>query len=373
MAGAERPPRPPSGERRTWAVAPDAAGVRLDVFLHERFPEVSRSALKRWVEEGRVTIDGRNPKPSRMLRAGESVTMTVPPPPPPMPIPQDIPFEIIHEDASLLIIHKPAGLVVHPGAGNESGGTLVNALLSRTERLSREAGDFRPGIVHRLDRETSGVMVIARDDDAHRRIAAQFKARMVRKEYLALAHDAPATPEGRIDAPLGRSPIDRRRHIVRHDSDGKPALTSWRAVGTIGPFAWFRCFPHTGRTHQIRVHLKSIGHPIACDHLYGREKKLTLTEAHGRKVRGAEEPVLVRHALHAFRLAFRHPVDGRPVSFEAPLPPDLRVLREASKIDRTALDAPAIEPRPEDAAHLETLPGEPPDAAPEDSDRGEDA
>jgi len=334
-------------------VEPEEAGERLDLFLHRRLPELSRSALKRLIEDGLVRIDGRAPKASRMLRAGELVELRVPPPPPPLPVPQEIPFDLLHEDASFLVIGKPAGLVVHPGAGNVTGGTLVNALLARTDRLSREAGDFRPGIVHRLDRETSGLMVIARDDDTHRRIAAQFKARMVRKEYLALAHGIPAAPEGRVAEPIGRSLTDRKRMAVRHDSGGKPAITAWRAVGTLGELTWFRCFPHTGRTHQIRVHLKSIGHPILCDFVYGRERTITLSQARGHRPQGKEAPVLARHALHALRLAFRHPEDGRPLAFEAPLPADLATLWAASRIDARALASPAPPPpAPEELARL---------------------
>ena len=338
-------------------VSPAEAGERLDVYLHRHFPAFSRSALKRWVEEERVVVGGRVVRASRMLRAGEQIQITVPPPPPPLPIPQDIPLEVLYEDSSLLVILKPAGLVVHPGAGNQHGGTLVNALLSHTETLSTEAGDFRPGIVHRLDRETSGLMVIARDDDTHRRIAAQFKARMVKKEYLALAHGHPDISEGRIDEPLGRSLVERKKMAIRPDAAGKSSLTLWRTIGTLGRFTWFRCFPHTGRTHQIRVHLKSIGHPIACDFLYGRERELTLSAARGRKPQGKEPTVLERHALHAFRLSFRHPEDGRPLQFESPLPADFRELWEASTIDSAALaseppPAPPPEELPEDARPL---------------------
>ncbi len=334
----------PGGRERTLTVEHAEAGHRLDVFLHERLPELSRSVLKRLVEQGHVRIAGRAAKPSRPLRAGETVEISIPPPPPPLPIPESFPLDVIHEDAAFLVIHKPAGLVVHPGAGNLHGGTLVNSLLAHTDQLSREAGDYRPGIVHRLDRETSGLMVIARHDDAHRRLAAQFKARMVRKEYLALAHGEPVSLEGRIEEPIGRSLVNRKRMAVRPDSGGKAALTLWRTIGSLGRFTWFRCFPHTGRTHQIRVHLKTIGHPIACDFHYGRERSLTLSEAQGRKPQGKEEPVLSRHALHAFRLEFRHPDDGQLLQFEAPLPDDLSALWERSTIDRSSLDSPAPPP-----------------------------
>lgn len=305
-------------------------GVRLDRFLQVRFPDLSRSVLQRYIADGRVSVTGKPAKPSLALRAGQSITIRIPPPPPPLPVPQDLPLEVLHEDDVFLVINKSPDMVVHPSPGVTEGGTVVNALLHHTDELSGEGGDFRPGIVHRLDRETSGLLIVARTDDAHRKIAAQFKAREVHKEYLALSHGHPKDPAGRVDLPLGRSLTQRKKMAVRVDSEGKPSVTEWRAVRRIGLFTWFHCFPETGRTHQIRLHLKAIGHPIVCDALYGREKTLTWSEVEGRRPKSGEEPILTRHALHARRIEFRHPITEALVAFEAPLPADLAALWDAA-------------------------------------------
>lgn len=312
-------------------VEPGDAGKRLDAWLHERFPEHSRSRLSRLVQEGRVRVGGQLAKPSSPVRRGASVEVCIPAPPPPLPVPEDIPLTIVHEDEHLLVLVKPAGLVVHPAPGTAEGGTLVNALLGHTDRLSEEAGHYRPGIVHRLDRETSGLIAVARSDEVHRALSDQFRARTVHKEYLALAHGIPRAPEGEVDAPIARSLHHRKRMAIRHDEAGKAARTRWRVEGTIRGFAWFRCFPETGRTHQIRVHLKSIGHPIACDALYGREKSLRRSELLGERPQAGEPPILERHALHAHRLAFRHPASGDELHFEAPLPADLAAIWELAE------------------------------------------
>lgn len=309
------------------------AGVRLDRFLQVRFPELSRSVLQRYIADARVSVTGKSAKSSLALRAGQSITIRIPPPPPPLPIPQDLPLEVLHEDDGFLVINKSPDMVVHPSPGVTEGGTVVNALLHHTDELSAEGGDFRPGIVHRLDRETSGILIVARTDDAHRKIAAQFKAREVHKEYLALSHGHPKKPAGRVDLPLGRSPTQRKKHAVRVDSEGKASLTEWRAVRRIGLLTWFHCFPETGRTHQIRLHLRAIGHPIVCDALYGREKTLTWSEVEGRRPKSGEEPILTRHALHARRIEFRHPTTEALVAFEAPLPADLAALWDAATPD----------------------------------------
>lgn len=310
----------------TFTVAAEAAGERLDHWLHLQFPALSRSALKRYIENGRVRVNGVTPKPSATLREGAAVEISIPPPPPTRPLPQEIPLEIIFEDDAILVVNKGPDMVVHPSPGQPPQGTLVNALLGRTGKLSTEGGDFRPGIVHRLDRETSGLIVIARTDAAHRQLASQFKSREVTKEYLALAHETPKQSEGLVDLPVGRSPTQRKKMTVRHDEQGKQSQTAWRVERTLGQFTWFRLFPRTGRTHQIRVHLKSLGHPIVCDALYGREKKITLSEIHGRTPKAGEAFVLDHHALHAARLSFAHPTSGESMEFQAPLPAELQLL-----------------------------------------------
>ncbi|MCA8958982.1 MAG: RluA family pseudouridine synthase [Planctomycetes bacterium] len=315
-------PEDSSGDRIVpLRVAPADEGRRLDAWLAEQLPDLSRNALKRCIDDGRVTIDGRVRKPSARLEANQRVVVDLPAPPPALPIPEDFPLTILHEDEALLVIEKPADLVVHPSPGTAAGGTLVNALLGHTDRLSREGGDYRPGIVHRLDRETSGVILIARTDAAHRNLSAQFKEREVHKEYLACVHGVPTSTEGDIDLPIARSLTDRKKMAIRHDEQGKASFTHWRLLRACGEFAWIHCFPRSGRTHQIRLHLKAIGHPILCDALYGREKRITAAELEGRKPQG--EAILTRHALHAFRIRFRHPSTGEAVMFESPLSGDL--------------------------------------------------
>lgn len=252
--------------------------------------------------------------------------MRIPPPLSPHPVPEELPLDILFEDDCILVLSKSSDMVVHPSPGTRGEGTLVNALLGQTDALSTEGGEYRPGIVHRLDRETSGLLVVARTDQAHRHLSAQFKARTVAKEYVALAHGVPKEQEGHIDLPLGRSPTQRKKMTVRHDDQGKESQTGWQVEKTLGDFTWFRLFPRTGRTHQIRVHLKNIGHPIVCDALYGREKKITISELQGRTPKAGESPILEHHALHAHRLRIAHPRDESPLEFQADLPPELQAL-----------------------------------------------
>lgn len=309
------------GDHHAFEVSEDHSGQRLDTYLHEHIPETSRSALQRMIKDGRVRLAGATAKSSTALARGQKVEIVLPPPPPIAPLPEDIPLEIVHEDEHILVINKPSDLVVHPSPdGLEAGGTLVNALLGRTSRLSLEGGTLRPGIVHRLDRETTGVMVIARTDEAHRHLAAQFKERLVKKQYLAFCHGRPKQQSGDIDAPIGRSLTQRKKMAIRHDEAARAAHTRWQVEGHVGDFTAFRCFPTSGRTHQIRLHLKSIGHPIVCDALYGREKSLSTEEVMGKKPGPA---ILTRHALHAAVLQFAHPATEQQVSFEAPLPEDM--------------------------------------------------
>jgi 23S rRNA pseudouridine1911/1915/1917 synthase len=248
------------------------------------------------------------------MRSGQQVDVTIPDPEPGQPQPEDLPLRVVYQDARLLVLDKPAGIAVHPGAGRP-GGTLVNALLHHVKDLSGVGGVLRPGIVHRLDRGTSGLMVVAKDDDAHRRLARQFAARSVEKEYLALVLGVPARREGAIDGPIGRHPVERRRMAVR--PGGRQARSSYAVEEAFDGAALLRVRIHTGRTHQVRVHLASIGHPVAGDTIYGGR----------RPTSGAALSLLDRPALHAARLAFDHPQDGRRIRLESPLPDDMvRVL-----------------------------------------------
>jgi 23S rRNA pseudouridine1911/1915/1917 synthase len=255
--------------------------------------------------------------------------VSVPAPAPAAPQPEDIPLRVVYEDAALLVIDKPTGLVVHPGAGTPAG-TLVNALVARVRDLSGVGGVLRPGIVHRLDRGTSGLLVVAKDDATHRELARQFAARSVEKEYLALVLGSPARAAGEIDKPIGRDPARRMRMSVRA-SRGRTALTSWRVVERFDGAALLRVRIHSGRTHQIRVHLASIGHAVAGDPLYGGTRTPS-----GRTAAREALASLARPALHSARLAFTHPVSHERLTLEAPLPEDLlQVLRELRAASRS--------------------------------------
>jgi 23S rRNA pseudouridine1911/1915/1917 synthase len=295
----------------------EARGLRLDVWLARRLPSLSRARLQALVGEGLVLLDGHAARPSTRLRDGQTITVHIPPAAPAVPQPEDIPLAIVHEDAHLLVIDKPAGLVVHPGAGTPSG-TLVNALLRHVRDLSGVGGVLRPGIVHRLDRGTSGLLVVAKDDETHRALARQFASRRVEKEYLALVHGAPAGRQGEIAAPIGRDPVHRKRMSARAPR-GREARTSWQIEERLDGAALLRVRIHTGRTHQIRVHLASIGHPVAGDVTYGGTRAPSCRLADAREaLRGLRRP-----ALHAARLVFTHPATGERVAFASPLPPDL--------------------------------------------------
>ena len=310
--------------RRVTVVAEgDAQGVRLDRFLALRFPDLSRARVQTLIEEGAVRVDGAAAKASLRLRSGASIDLTVPEPSPSLPQPEDLPLSVVHDDAGFLVIDKPAGLVVHPGAGASSG-TLVNALLFHVRDLSGVGGVLRPGIVHRLDKGTSGLVVIAKDDAAHRALSAQFAAREVRKEYVAVVHGVPARAEGTVDRPIGRDPVHRRRMAIDVPR-ARAARSTYAVRERLDGAALLVVRIHTGRTHQIRVHLASLGHPIAGDELYGGRRTPSCRGAAARAAFAA----FPRPALHAARLGFRHPATGDALSFESPLPADLGALLEA--------------------------------------------
>lgn len=278
-------------------------GKRLDAFLHERLPEYSRSRLQAWIRDGRVQVDGVAGKPSTSIRGGEQIAVE------PAFLPalraeaEDIPLVALYEDAGVVAIDKPAGMVVHAGAGVHSG-TVVNALLHRFSALSTLGGELRPGIVHRLDRFTSGVLLVAKTDAAHQDLALQFSSRTVEKTYLALV-EGTMTGAGHIEKPITRDPGNRARMTARL-STGRHAITDWKATEHFRDFSFLEIRIGTGRTHQIRAHMASLGHPIAGDRLYG-----------------AKTSLWNRYFLHAHRLVFRSPATGERVLVESPLTPDL--------------------------------------------------
>jgi 23S rRNA pseudouridine1911/1915/1917 synthase len=294
-----------------------AKGQRLDRWLAGRLPGLSRSRIQALIESGDVRLDGDSVLASRRLRPGQAVSVHVPPPAPAIPRPEDIPLRIVHEDEHLLIVDKPAGLVVHPGAGTPTG-TMVNALLHLLPDLSGVGGVLRPGIVHRLDKGTSGLMVVAKDDVTHRALARQFASRTVVKEYSAIVLGVPRPVAGVVDRPIGRDPVRRQRMSVR-SRRGRPAVTRYAVVEALDGAALLRVRIETGRTHQIRVHLAALGHPVAGDETYGGRRAPASRRAGSRQALLA----LARPALHAAHLAFTHPASGRRMAFESPLPADM--------------------------------------------------
>ncbi len=293
----------------------ECAGLRLDAALARLFPEHSRSRLQGWIKQGLVLVEGTPADAKRKVWGGEHVTLAVPPAPGDEEVAEDIPLPIVFEDAALIVIDKPAGLVVHPGHGNERG-TLMNALLHHAPMLAEVP---RAGIVHRLDKDTSGLMVVAKTLTAQTHLVRQLAAREVQRHYLALVHGRlPA--DGVIDAPIGRHPVQRiKMAIVK---SGKPARTHYRLRERFAHATLIECRLETGRTHQIRVHLASIGHPLVGDPVYGKKKS-----------GDARLDAFPRQALHAFRLALRHPETAREMGWESPLPADFATLLETLRND----------------------------------------
>jgi 23S rRNA pseudouridine1911/1915/1917 synthase len=312
-----------STEQRMELLAGDEAGERLDTWLAARL-DVSRSRAAQLIEEGRVTLNGAVPKKRDRPAPGDRVEVRIPPPEPSRLTPEAIPLAIVHQDEDLLVIDKPPGLVVHPAPGNPTG-TLVNALLHAVGDLSGIGGVLRPGIVHRLDKDTSGLMVVAKHDEAHRILSAELKARRIRRAYLAAAWGHLPHDEVPVDAPIGRHPTERKRMAVV--PDGRPARTRffrlerWRAAELV------RAELDTGRTHQIRVHLLHLGHPVVGDRTYAPERHRGFGGPERAWAAGLAKRV-PRQFLHAAELRFTHPRTGAPMRFESPLPPDLAAAAE---------------------------------------------
>ncbi len=304
--------RPDAPARLALAVPPSLAGLRLDQALARLLPGHSRSRLKGWIDAGRVAVDGEAAPPRRRLAGGERIDVEAPDAEPIADEPQAMDLAIVHEDASVIVVDKPAGLVVHPGAGNRDG-TLLNALLHRDPGLAAVA---RAGIVHRLDKDTSGLMVVARTPEAQTDLVRQLAARTVKREYLALAQGDIAKPVT-IDARIGRHPTRRTEMAVVER--GREARTHVAPVERFGTATLVRCALDTGRTHQIRVHLAAVGHPIVGDPAYGSRRAAPGVPAFGRQ------------ALHAQRLVFTHPATRRERAFESPLPADFAALLDAMR------------------------------------------
>jgi 23S rRNA pseudouridine1911/1915/1917 synthase len=290
--------------------APTDAGQRLDAYVHARLPEYSRSRIQQWIESGAIRVNGASQKRSYQLHGAEQIQVEPAEAAPLHAVPEDLPLQILYEDDAVIAVDKPAGMVVHAGAGVHAG-TLVNALLHRFQNLSGVGGALRPGIVHRLDRFTSGVLLVARDDAAHRHLAAQFESRGVEKIYLALVHGQVKAERGRIESPIARDPA-RRIRMTSRLARGRSALTEYRVLRRFEKFTLLEVRIGTGRTHQIRVHLSSLKHPVAGDKLYG-----------------APAGTLGRNFLHAHRITFTSPASGERVTVASPLPDELQRYLDA--------------------------------------------
>jgi 23S rRNA pseudouridine1911/1915/1917 synthase len=291
-------------------------GERLDVYLREKFPAVSRGMMQRLIDQGHIRVNGKTVKPTHAPRAGEQIEIHFPEPKSAEAQPEDIPLDVLFEDKSLLVINKPAGLVVHPAAGHEEH-TLVNALLHHCAgSLSGIGGVARPGIVHRLDKDTSGCLVVAKNDETHLALSEQFSSRVVKKIYHAIVCGVPAHDAGEIHAAIARHPTHRKRMAVHEDAAGRAAHTSWRVLERLNAAALVEAQIHTGRTHQIRVHFQHLGHPVLGDDTYGAKQN--------KKLKEQTNYAAPRVLLHAKELSFIHPRTKKPVHFSAPLPKDLK-------------------------------------------------
>jgi 23S rRNA pseudouridine1911/1915/1917 synthase len=295
---------------------------RVDKYLHGRFSNYSRVMIQEIIKAGAVKVNGNKVKPSFKLKTGDKIVLTLPQPPSKEILAEDIPLNIIYEDDCLIVLNKQVDMIVHPARGNTHG-TLVNALAFYSDKLSSGLGEFRPGIVHRLDRDTSGVMVVTKNDTAQWKIAKQFENRQVKKSYLAIVHGTPDLTADRISAPLGVHPRAREKYAIRPET-GKEAITFYEVLEGFRGFSLLKLTPKTGRTHQIRVHLSYIKHPIVGDDMYGGKLIYPWQLQDAEPV--VQEPVINRPALHASTLEFKHPTTKKIVKFEAPLPEDMQNL-----------------------------------------------
>ena len=285
--------------------------TRLDQYLAQLDLGLTRSRLRQLIDSGDVLVNGGTVKPSHRVRPGDRLLVTVPPPRPSVAVAQDIPLSVVYQDSDLVVIDKPAGLSAHPGPGHPDG-TLVNGLLALCPDIQGIGGQIRPGIVHRLDKDTSGLMMAAKTEQAHHDLSRQIKERAVGKGYLALVEGEPSPDTGVIDAPIGRDP--RRRTRMAVNAGGRESRTGYRLLERAGRYSLLELQLLTGRTHQARVHLAWVGHPLLGDAVYGRRS-----------------PLLARHFLHAHRLAFAHPATGKPLEFRSSLPPDLEAALEEAR------------------------------------------
>jgi 23S rRNA pseudouridine1911/1915/1917 synthase len=314
-----------------------AEGMRLDLYVHMHLQDYSRSEIQKAIDAGGITVNGKATKPSYKVRKNDALHIEMPAPAHDEPVPEDIPLDILYHDPYLAVINKPSDMVVHPAKGNWSG-TLVNALQFHfREHLSKENGGFRAGIVHRLDKDTSGVILIAKDDQTHRAVSNQFETRKVFKEYVAVTAGELDRDTDYIEGRIRQHPHDRLRMQVTNDpahTDAKDALSYYEVLERFRGYTLVRVQPRTGRTHQIRVHLASVGCPVAADAVYGGRDRLLLSDLVPGLRKDEDEVLIGRQALHAFRLRFRHPRTNEWIEAEAPLPDDIRRVIDALRRHR---------------------------------------
>lgn len=317
----------------SFSVSDENREQRLDTYLVSRVEDLTRSRVQGLVKNGFVKVNDRLPKTSYRIKEGDRINLVIPPPIALDLEPEQIAFELIHEDASLIVLNKPPGLVIHPAPGHPRG-TLVHGLLKHCRDLSGIGGIQRPGIVHRLDKDTSGILVVAKSDRAHHFLAQQFKSGTVKKRYMAIVHGLTAGDEGQVNLPIGRHP-QRRKEMTVSRKGGKQAITSWRRIESFGSFfSLLEVSPKTGRTHQIRVHLSHVGHPIVGDPVYGPRKVWWKKDVFLWK---EILPKVARQMLHAHTLGFIHPDSGIYCEFQAPLPDDMdQLLRELKSMPKKA-------------------------------------
>jgi 23S rRNA pseudouridine1911/1915/1917 synthase len=316
-----------------FVVSPQEAGLRLDRFVSAHSTELSRTRVQELIEAGLVVLNGKPAKDSQKVRTNDVVEVTPTPRPAMHAEAEQIPLNILYEDDDLIAVNKPAGMTVHAGAGN-SRGTLVNALLGRGQALSKGGGPLRPGIVHRIDKETSGILLVAKNDFAHAKLADSFRERTIQKTYVALVHGLLAEEGGRIELPIARDPVRRNRMTARRTAslqNARKARTDWHTLARIDSTTLVQVQLHTGRTHQIRVHFSALRHPVVGDTLYGASSQLHVADT--------SLPALGRNFLHAAKLGFQQPRTGHRIQLTAPLPAELRSYLE--KLAAAAGDSPA--------------------------------
>ena len=327
-----------SADPSDFVVKARMEGKRVDSYLASRYPDYSRSVIQKLIDANAVLVNGQPTKASYRVREGDVIRVWLPELTDAPPQAEDIPIGIVYEDDYFTVVNKPPGLVTHPAKGNWTG-TLVNALQFHFDTLSTIGGENRPGIVHRLDRDTSGLLIVAKDDKAHRELCRQFEAREVHKESLALVYGCPSRDSDYIEKHIGFHPTVREKMAIRTPQEGgKDAVTFYEVVERFRHHSLVRCLPRTGRTHQIRIHLTHIGHPILADKAYSNRGSFTLGDILGTDHADSARVLLDRQALHAHTLHLHHPVTGQPVDFQAPLPTDMAQTLEAlrsSKVEST--------------------------------------